>query len=249
MSRSGYRYQKKPDKNEAIRERIKELAIERPRYGSPRMYVLLKREGAMINHKRVERIYREEGLSLRKRKRKKRGSHLRVALPVADKKNQQWSMDLVHDRFIGGRRFKSLTIVDDCTRQSPGIYVGQSITGECIAEFLAQIGESQGLPEVLVIDNGPEFSGTCLDKWAYAKGIRLHFIEPGKPAQNAFIESFNGKFRDECLNQELFYNLADARIKIEKWRQDYNNFRPHSSLGNMTPNEFAKTTQVMLYGT
>jgi len=218
----------------------------RPRFGSPRLWVLLRREGSRVNHKRVERVYREERLSLRLKRRRKRLSGVRVLSPTPDRVNQRWSIDFIVDSFIHGRRFRCLTMVDDFSRECPGIYVDTSIPGGKVAQFLDGLAEMRGLPSVLCLDNGPEFAGTLLDQWAYERGIHLHFIEPGKPVQNAYIESFNGRFRDECLNQTVFVDVLDARRKIESWRWDYNHNRPHSSLGNMTPTEFVSHQQVMV---
>lgn len=198
-----------------------------------------------INHKRVERIYRQEGLSLRLKKRKK-SAYMRATIPAPSRRNERWSMDFITDALVNGRKIRSLTIVDDLTRESPGIEVDFSLPGRRVCRVLDRLAEERGLPEVIVCDNGPEFAGKVLDEWAYRKGVKLHFIAPGKPVQNAFIESFNGKFRDECLNEELFFNLRDAKQKIEAWRQDYNTQRPHSALGNISPEEFAKNLTMRL---
>lgn len=244
MRRSSYRYQRQPDRNEALRVRLRELAALRPRFGSPRLWVLLRREGSPVNHKRVERVYREEQLSLRRKRRRKRLSALRVPLPTPDRLNQRWAMDFVADGFTHGRRFRCLTVVDEFSRECPGIYADTSITGPKVAGFLEALAHQRGFPIVLGSDNGPEFAGTIVDQWAHAHGIHLDFIDPGKPVQNAYIESFNGRFRDECLNQTLFVDLPDARKKIESWRLDYNRNRPHSALGHLTPEEFANQQPV-----
>ncbi len=206
------------------------------------LHVILKREGLVINHKRTERIYKEEKLSLKLRRRKtKKVSELRAPLPPVENPNERWSMDFIHARLINGRRFKSLTIVDDCSRESPAIETDTSIPGIRVVRVLDGLKEERGtLPKVIVIDNGPEFSGKALDDWAWRNGVKLHFIDPGKPQQNAFIESFNATFRKDCLNQNWFYTLEEAREGIEKWRQDYNEFRPHSSLQDLSPSEFMK---------
>jgi putative transposase len=217
------------------------LAEERRRFGYERLHVLLKREGHTVNRKRVERIYREEGLSLRTKWRKKRVSRIRVMLERPIRERQHWSMDFVSDALLDGRRFRALTIVDDLTKESPAIEVGQSLTGLRVVRVLERLALTRGLPEVITMDNGPEFTSKALDAWAYEKGVRLRFIQPGKPVQNAFIESFNGRFRDECLNEHIFLSLDDARRKIETWRKDYNTNRPHSALGHMTPGEFAES--------
>ncbi len=215
------------------------MAAQRRRYGSPRLGVLLRRDGFTDNHKRIERIYREEGLQVKKRKRKQTCRTGRTRqIEVPDRPDQRWSMDFVHDSLAGGRRLRCLTIIDDFTRECPHLEVAPSISGERVARVLDYLAWSRGLPDEIVVDNGPEFTSLALDKWAYQNGVSLHFIDPGKPNQNAFIESFNRSFRDECLNDNWFINLGDATRKIEKWRKEYNNFRPHSSLGDLTPDEF-----------
>ena len=196
-----------------------------------------------MNHKRTERIYREERLSLRTRKRKKRASLLRVPIPAPERPNERWSMDFIHSRLANGRRFKSLTIVDDYSRESPAIEMDTSIPGARVVRVLDRLKETKGLPKVILTDNGPEFISKALDEWAYMNRVKLDFIDPGKPVQNAFIESFNGKFRDECLNEHWFLTLEEAKITIENWRIDYNEVRPHSSLDNLTPAEYAKQYQ------
>ena len=245
MTRSSFHYQRSGNRDEALRLRLLELAVLRPRYGSPRLCVLLRREGYRVNHKRVERLYRQERLSLRRRSPRKRVSALRVPLVAAQAVNARWSLDFVSDVLVDGRRIRCLTVVDDYSRECPGIYVDSSIGGSQVTRFLDQLVQQRGLPQVLCTDNGPEFAGRLLDQWAHQRGVKLHYIEPGKPYQNAYIESFNGRFRDECLNQHLFFDLLDARQKIETWRLDYNQNRPHSSLGNMTPQEFVTKQAVM----
>src|SRR3990167_9251179 len=246
LHRSTRQYQACPDLNEGIRIRLKELAEQRPRWGQPRLHVMLRREGMMVNHKRTERLYREMGLSLRLRKRKKRASHLRVVMPAPTRPNERWSMDFVSDQLASGRRLKCFTLVDDCSRESPVIEVSHSITGNHLVEILDRIKEERPLPQVIVCDNGPEFTSKALDEWAHRNKVKLDFIDPGKPVQNAYIESFNGKFRDECLNENIFFDLGDAKKKIEDYRRDYNTERPHSSLGNESPETFAKQYQPML---
>lgn len=240
IARSTFRYEPLPDKNGWLRVRLRELASERRRFGSPRLHVLLRREGKIVNHKRVERIYREEGLSLRKRKKKRSTAALRIVLPTPTEPNKRWSMDFVADQLSDGRRFRSLTIVDDCTRESPAIEVDTSLTGKRVTRVLDRLAVTRGLPNAIVVDNGPEFAGSDLDSWCHEKKVQLCFIHPGKPVENAYIESFNGKFRDECLNENWFTSLKDAQEKIEAWRKDYNRNRPHSSLGNLSPEEFVK---------
>ena len=225
---------------------MKELAEQRRRFGARRLHVILKREGLVVNHKRTERIYREEGLSLRVRKRKRRAAGLRLEMPKPEYPNQSYSMDFVSDRLWTGRRLKMLTMVDDFTRECPKIEVDFSIGGERVCRILDEVFEIRGYPNVITMDNGPEFSGRALDEWAYRHGVKLNFIQPGKPVQNAFIESFNGRFRDECLNDNWFNMLKETREIVEEWRQDYNGFRPHSSIGNLTPKEFAAKNSGLL---
>jgi putative transposase len=239
VGRSSYRYRQLGSEEAGLRDRLKELAAERRRYGYRRLTVLLRREGRTVNHKRVYRLYREEGLSVRRRKRKRIGAVERQGLALPTGTNQRWSMDFVADGLGDGRKFRSLNIVDDYSRECLAAEVDTSLPGGRVVRVLERLGELRGVPQVLVMDNGPEFAGQTLDMWAYERGVRLHFIEPGKPVQNAFVESFNGKMRDECLNEHWFGSLAEARQTIELWRRDYNEVRPHSALGNRTPQEFA----------
>jgi Transposase and inactivated derivatives len=222
-----------------LRARIEEIAAIKRRYGYRRVYLRLRREGWEVNCKRVYRIYREAGLAVRRRKRKRIGPFERRPLPKPTAANVSWSMDFVADGLIGGRRLRCLTIVDDCTRECLAIEVDTSITGLRVQSVLNRLADTRGLPQSITVDNGPEFDGQVLDKWAYRSGVQLSFIRPGKPNENAYIESFNGKFRDECLNEHWFISLSHARSIIEAWRIEYNTERPHSSLGNQTPEEFA----------
>ena len=219
---------------------MKELAAERPRWGQPMLHAILKREGLVVNHKRTERIYKELNLSLRMKKRRKRVSHLRVVMPPASRPNERWSMDFLFDQTNDNRRLKFFTLGDDFTREALEIEAGRSIGGRQVTEFLDRVIEVHGKPKVIVLDNGPEFTGKELHEWAYRNGIKLDFIDPGKPVQNAFRESFNGRLRDEFLNQHLFYDMNDARNKVALWKEDYNKNRPHSSLNYDTPYEFAQ---------
>jgi putative transposase len=203
---------------------------------------MLKRENLVVNHKRTERIYREESLALRRKRRRKSAAGIRVMIPAAMKPNEAWSMDFVSDSTVTGRRFRALTIIDNYSRECPAIEVDTSLGGARVVNVLERLSETRGLPEVITIDNGPEFAGKALDEWAYRKRIKLNFITPGKPVENAYAESFNGRLRDECLNTNWFLNLKHARDVIEDWRKDYNEVRPHSSLKNMTPMEYANAT-------
>jgi len=252
LDRMTYRYMGKERDDLKVRERIKILANEHRRYGTPRLCVLLKREGFQDNHKRIERIYREEGLQVVRRKRKRTCRSKRVrTIEVPNGPNERWSMDFIHDCMAGGRRFRCLTIVDDFTREAVHIEVGVSLSGQRVTRVLDYLAWARGLPEEIVLDNGPEFASLVMDEWAHRNNVSLDFIQPGKPTQNAFIESFNGKFRDECLNEHWFVNLSDAKEKIENWRCQYNTFRPHRSLGNLTPEEFAekhKSEEILVQG-
>jgi putative transposase len=200
---------------------------------------LLKREGLVVNHKRTERLYHEEGLTLRRKRKRKGAAGARVIIPAPRRTNEKWSMDFVTDSFITGQRFRALAIVDDYSRECPAIEVDTSLGGRRVVGVLERLSE---MPEVITIDNGPEFTGRILDEWAYCKGIKLNFIRPGKPIENAFAESFNGRFRDECLNTNCFISLSHTRSVIEEWRRDYNEIRPHSSLKGATPKEYAEIT-------
>lgn len=240
-SRSNHYYRSIRGKDTALRARIKEITQTRVRYGCPRVYVLLRRDGWRVNHKKVERIYREEGLSLRFKRPKRRISAAhRLARPNLSGINQCWSMDFVADQLFNGKRIRALTIVDNFSRECLAIPVVHALKGEDVVATMEAIKHfSKRLPKRIQVDNGSEFISKALDKWAYENKVILDFSRPGKPTDNAFIESFNGSFRDECLNAHWFLSLQDAKEKIESWRQDYNTVRPHSSLNNLTPNEFA----------
>lgn len=237
--RSSWRYRRRRTDDPVLRERLRELAQQRRRFGYRRLHVLLRRAGWAVNHKRVYRLYREEGLVVRRRKRKRGAGLARVPLGAPTRAHQGWSMDFLTDELARGRRFRLLTIVDDYTREALAIEVDTSLPGERVRRVLEQLVESRGRPEWIVTDNGPEFTGRVLDQWAFEQGVRLHFITPGKPVENAYVESFNGKLRDECLNENWFESLAEARGVVEAWRVDYNQARPHSALGYRTPEEFA----------
>jgi putative transposase len=241
ISRSLYRYRSRRPDCAPLRARIEEIAAIKRRYGYRRVYVRLRREGWQVNRKRVYRLYHEAGLAVRRRKRKRIGPFERKPLPKPTAANVSWSMDFVADGLIGGRRLRCLTIVDDCTRECLAIEVDTSITGLRVQAVLDRLADTRDLPKSITVDNGPEFDGQVLDKWAYRSGVQLSFIRPGKPNENAYIESFNGKFRDECLNEHWFISLAHARSIVEAWRIEYNTERPHSSLGNRTPQEFANS--------
>jgi putative transposase len=244
LDRSTQRYRSRADRNGPLRLRLRELAEQRRRFGYRRLHVLLCREGHAVNKKRVQRLYQQEGLSLRGRRRKKRFTGLRVVLPGPDAANQRWSMDFMSDALADGRRFRLLNVVDDWTRECLAIEVGRSLTGRNVTATLDKIAMDRGYPVAIVSDNGPEFCSRAVDEWAHRCGVKLQFIRPGKPVENAFIESFNGKCRDECLNEHLFRSLEQARIETQTWRLDYNRVRPHTALGNLTPEAYANRNRV-----
>ncbi len=239
ISRSSLRYQSTARDQTALRMRLRDLAAARVRYGYRRLHVLLRREGWRVNHKRVYRLYRLEGLGLRLKQRRKRVSTVRVVSPLATKPNERWAMDFMADQLYDGRRFRLLTLVDTATRECPAIEVGQSLTGQRVVSVLNRLKGTHGLPQRISVDNGPEFISKALDAWAHQHGVQLEFSHPGTPTDNAFIEAFNGRVRDECLDQHWFTSLDDARTTIEAWRQDYNTERPHGALGNRTPAAYA----------
>lgn len=225
--------------NESLQQRIIELAQTRRRFGYRRIGALLRREGRKANHKRVFRLYQEAGLVV-KRRRKRHGVAVeREKLTKPSKPNEVWSMDFVSDALAEGRRIKALTIVDDFTKESVDIALDHGISGHYVTRVLDQAVRFRGVPAAIRTDQGPEFTGRALDQWAYRNGVQLKLIQPGKPTQNAYIESFNGRFRDECLNEHWFTSLAEARVLVAAWRRDYNENRPHSALGYRTPSEFA----------
>ena len=241
MSRTSFGYAPiiKPDE-ELIRKRLRKLSETRRRFGCTRLHIMLRREGFMINHKRTERLYKQEGLCLRIRRRKKLASLLRTEIPKPEYANHIWSMDFMRDNLSDGRTVKLLSVVDEYTRKCFQIEVDTSINGVRVTKVLSEISQIQGLPEIIIIDNGPEFISNALDAWAYQRGVKLTFIRPGKPVENAYIESFNGRLRDECLNENWFLSVEHARRVVEEWRIDYNTARPHSSLGNLSPEEFIR---------
>jgi putative transposase len=238
FARASQRYRAQRPSRTALRERLHTLALLRPRWGYRRLYRLLRREGMLVNRKLVQRVYREEGLTVRRRKRK-RVAVVRVPITAPAGPNARWSMDFVSDALADGRKIRALTIVDEYTRECPAIEVDHSLPGARVVQVLEGLRVTRGLPKSIVCDNGPEFRGEALDQWATLRGVTLQFIEPGKPVQNAFSESFNGRLRDECLNESWFVHLRDARETIEAWRLDYNNVRPHSGLSDVTPTAFA----------
>ena len=242
LSTSTWRYTRQPDAvNVQLLERLQAHAGERPRFGYRRLHTLVEREGLHVNHKRVYGVYRDAKLQVRRRRRKRLTRGQRMPLPLPSRRTERWSMDFMVDTLADGRGFRTLNIVDDFTRECVAIEVDRSLPGLRVVRVLDRLAEIVGLPEILVMDNGPEFSGRALDTWAYARGVQLRFIRPGKPIENAFVESFNGKFRDECLNEHWFASVAEARTLIEAWRVDYNTLRPHSALHGATPEQFANS--------
>lgn len=241
IGRSTLRYRSRARANEpSLRQRLRELAAARPRFGYRRLHVLLRREGVIVNHKRVERLYREEGLAVRRRKRKRVARDGRGRAAVPGRPNQQWGIDFVSDTLAWGRRIRLFTVVDVFTREVLAIEVDTSLPGGRVVRVLERLAVERGAPDEIVLDNGPELAGKALDQWAYERRVQLRFIEPGKPIQNAFVESFQGRFRDECLDRHWFVSLTDARHTVEAWRQDYNRVRPHSALGYRPPVEFRR---------
>jgi len=239
IDRSSYRYQSQPDRNADLRKKLTALAREKPRWGYRRLAVLLERQGETVNPKRLFRVYQQAGLGVRRRERKRLDRNA-ATMPLFVRPNQEWSMDFVSDALANGRALRALTVLDNFTKEAPAIEVDCSLSAPRVTRVLDAIIESRGTPESIRIDNGPEFTSRCFLAWAEQRGIRLVHIQPGKPTQNSFIESFNGRFRDECLNANWFENLADAKRKIETWRVEYNENRPHSSLAYRTPAEFAR---------
>jgi putative transposase len=241
LSRVVYLYKSKARDTTALVMRMKEITRTRVHYGYRRVHVMLRREGFGDNHKRVYRLYRQEGLSLRhKRPRRSKAAQARQPQKAAQAINQIWSMDFVADNLFDGRKLRMLTVLDCYSREGLAIHVGQSLKGEDVVRVLEQVAAERGLPATIKTDNGSEFIGKAMDRWAYEKGVRLDFSRPGKPTDTAMVESFNGRLRQECLNEHWFMSLADAQAKIEAWRRAYNESRPHGALDWLTPAEFAR---------
>jgi len=239
LHRSVKRYQPLARNDGPLRERLQALAERYPRYGYLLLHALLKREGLVINRKRTYRLYTELGLQVRTKRRKKL-VRPRIAMAVPTAANQRWSLDFVSDQLACGRRFRVLNVIDDYSRECVGQLVDVSISGARMARFLSTLGQTRQLPRAIVCDNGTEMTSKAMFFWSGDVGVKLHFIQPGKPTQNAFVESFNGKFRDGCLNQHWFKSLAETRRIIKDWRKHYNEVRPHSSLGYQPPTVFAQ---------
>lgn len=239
MSASSLRYAAVPDRNRVLRQEIVALAQRHRRYGAGMIYLKLRQRGEVVNHKRVERLYSQEKLQIRRRKRKKVPVTDRQPLERPETANEVWSMDFVFDRVAGGRMLKCLTIVDDATHESVAVTPELAIGGQLLVRILNRLQSERGLPKTIRTDNGKEFTGKAMLNWAHERGVKLRLIEPGKPNQNAYIESFNGRLRDECLNEHWFTSVPHARLLIETWRREYNEERPKKALGGMTPAEYA----------
>ena len=240
MRASSLRYVPAPDQNIQLRQQIVDLAQRHRRYGSGMIYLKLRQAGEVVNHKRVERLYALEKLQIKRRRRKKVPVTDRQPLERPTAANEVWSMDFVFDRVASGRMLKCLGIVDDGTHEAVAVHPEHAIGGERLVRILDQICLKRGYPRVIRTDNGSEFTSKAMLNWAYKRGVTLRLIEPGKPNQNAYIESFNGRLRDECLNEHWFFHLAHARDLIEKWRREYNEERPKKGLGGLTPSQYAK---------
>ena len=238
--RTSVRYQATRPDDGALRERLKVLAQERRRFGYRRLHVLLRREGQAVNRKRVQRIYREERLTVRRRGGRKRAIGTRRPMEIPLAANQRWSLDFVSDQMTDGRRFRILTVIDNCTRECLALVADTSLSGRRVARELDAIIGQRGRPDTIVSDNGTEYTSNAILGWADETGVGWHYIAPGKPQQNGFNESFNGRLRDELLNETLFRSLPHARAVLEDWRRDYNEQRPHSKLGWMTPRDYAR---------
>lgn len=241
FSRSTHRYQSVRNEWAELRIRLRDLANSRVHYGYRRLHILLEREGWKVNHKLVYRLYKEEGLTMRRRRpRRNRSCETRVNRVAAACINEAWSMDFMADQLFDGRRFRLLTLVDNFSRESLAIRLGKRLKGDDVVKILEEVTKERGHPQAIWVDNGPEFISKSLDWWAYFNNVKLDFSRRGKPTDNAYIESFNGRLRQECLNEHWFLSLNDAQSIVDRWRQDYNHVRPHSALNNLTPHEFAK---------
>jgi putative transposase len=237
--RSSVRYSSKRADDGALRQRLRELAHERRRFGYRRLHILLRREGLHMNHKKLRRLYREERLQVRRRLGRKRALGMRAPLSVPQAANQRWSLDFVSDQLTSGRRFRILTVVDDFTRECLALVADTSLSGVRVGRELDLIAAKRGLPACIVSDNGTELTSCAILAWSQERKVDWHYIAPGKPTQNAFIESFNGRLRDELLNETLFASLAHARAALAEWKDDYNTLRPHSALSNLPPALYA----------
>jgi len=240
FSRGSFWYTPVVRDERALTGRLKDLAFSRVRFGYRRLLVMLKREGWTVGRRRVYRLYTALGLAVRSKIRRKRVSQVRVPLATATAPNQRWSMDFVTERLDNGCYFRILTLIDQYTRECLQLWADFSMTGQKVVHCLQRLALTRGLPLAITVDNGAEFCSRAMDAWAYQTGVKLDFIRPGRPVENGFVESFNGRLRDECLNVNLFFSLPDVREKLESWRQDYNTLRPHGSLGHLPPAEYAQ---------
>lgn len=243
LDRSTFQYRKRDAGDDRLRERLRDLSGERRRFGYRRLGILLAREGLNANHKKLYRIYREEGLAVRRRRGRKRATGTRRPMVLPSGPNQRWSLDFVSDALTDGRRFRTLCVVDDFTREALAIVVDTSLSGVRVGRELDRIIARRGRPAMIVSDNGTELTSHAILRWQKERGIEWHYIAPGKPQQNGFVESFNGRLRDECLNEHLFSSMSEARSLIEAWRVDYNTCRPHTSLGGLAPAIYAQQTR------
>jgi len=234
-----YRYRPTRRDDAGLRQRLRELAAERRRFGYRRLHLLLQREGVQVNHKKLYRLYREERLTIRKRGGRKRALGTRAPMAIPQDANQRWSLDFVSDALVDGRRFRILCVIDDFSRECLATVVDNSIPGDRVARELDAVAERRGYPCMIVSDNGTELTANVMLRWQQDRRVEWHYIAPGKPMQNGFVESFNGRLHDECLNEHLFVSYRHARQIIEGWRVDYNHNRPHTSLDGLTPREFA----------
>ena len=239
ISRRVYGYTSLRGDDAVLRRRLRELSAERRRFGYRRLHILLRREGWTVNWKKLYRLYREEQLSVRKRGGRKRALGTRAPMGVPEAANERWSLDFVSDTLADGRRFRILCVIDDYSRECLTGVVDTSLSGRRVARELDHIAEERGYPAMIVSDNGTEFTSNAILQWHQARGVAWHYTAPGKPTQNAFVESFNGRLRDECLNEHLFRSCRQAQDIISQWKDDYNECRPHTSLNGLAPVEYA----------
>jgi putative transposase len=238
--RTSMRYRSRRPDDMAVRTRLRELASVRRRFGYRRLHILLRREGVVMNHKKLRRLYREERLQVRRRSGRKRAVGTRASMARPQGPNQRWSLDFLSDAFADGRRFRILAIVDDFTRECLALVADTSLPGMRVGRELDAVITRRGRPAMIVSDNGTELTSLTMLRWSQERDVAWHYIAPGKPQQNAFVESFNGRLRDECLNETLFSSLAHAREELAIWKDDYNTVRPHSGLGNLAPSIYAE---------
>lgn len=240
--RSTVRYRSRRREDGVVRRRLRELAAERPRFGYRRLHARLRREGITVNHKRIERLYREEGLAVRRRARKAPGRIRRGRPSAPERANEQWALDVLEDALASGRKIRLLSVIDVFTREALALEVDTSLPASRVVRVLDRLASERPLPAQIVLDNGPELISRVLEEWAHRQAVTLHFIDPGKPIQNAHCERFHGRVRDECRNEHWFLSLTDARQLVAAWRQDDHQQRPHSALDDRTPEEFRRAT-------